>query len=289
MRDQSYHKMLKFHHMWRGKPLSSLELKDLSINLEDIGYESVLLTFHSDSPDYLVKAASAIIPGNKIKFMIALRPYHMSPQYCAMVTEGFNQIEPGRLMFNWIAGDSHNRLDEKPQMDIYGNTETLDNIVKRTTFLRDFVKQYQEMPVITKRSEMIFSGYSEYTLETTRMFGGTSLCMIDDYRNNLDRFYEIKKRMVAVSPIILENKEDVDKYKEFLPTISSRFLAMSIAGTREEVKKELLELENEGITDVLVNTHRWEFFGQPNELSKKNDDLVNELVKEIHTEMGKFI
>lgn len=272
--------------MWRGKPLNSIELRDLSVHLEDVGYESVLLTFHSDSPDYLIKAASALVPGHKLKYMIALRPYHVSPQYCAMITEGFNQIEPGRLVFNWIAGDSHNRLDEKPQMDVYGNTDTLDSIVKRTTFLRSFVEQYESMPVMTSRSPMVFSGYSEYTLETTKMFNGTSLSMIDDYRENKARFDGIQRRMVSVSPIILDSSKEVEEYKEFLPTRSSRFLSMSIVGTRDEVKKQLIDLELEGITDVLLNTHRWEFLGMPHELSEKNDILVNELVKEIINETG---
>jgi hypothetical protein len=274
--------------MWRGHPLSATELTDLSNCLEDIGYESLLLTFHSESPDYLIKSAAALVPGNKLKYMIALRPYHMSPQYCAMITEGFNQIDPNRLMFNWIAGDSHNRLEERPQMDVYGNTDTLDNIIKRTTFLRKFVEDYNSMHFVSKRPEMVFSGYSEYTLETTRIFGGTSLSMIDDYRNNKDRFEGIKNRMVAVSPIILETQKDVDEYVEFLPRQGQRFLEMSLVGTRENIKKQLLDLEHEGITDVLLNTHRWEFLGKPHELSKKNDILVNDLIKEIHYEIGKI-
>lgn len=267
--------------MWRGHPLSAVELRNLSNYLEDIGYESLLLTFHSESPDYLIKSAAALIPGKKLKYMIALRPYHMSPQYCAMITEGFNQIDSDRLIFNWIAGDSHNRLEEKPQMDVYGNTDTLDTIVKRTTFLRKFVEDYNSLSFLSKKPGMVFSGYSEYTLETTRMFYGTSLSMIDDYRDNKDRFEGIKNRMVAVSPIILNSQKEVDEYKEFLPTRSSRFLSMSIVGTMENVKNQLLDLELEGITDVMINTHRWEFLGQPHELSKKNDILVNKLIKEI--------
>lgn len=267
--------------MWRGHPLSATELTVISNYLEGVGYESLLLTFHSESPDYLIKSAAALVPGNKLKYMIALRPYHMSPQYCAMITEGFNQIDPNRLIFNWIAGDSHNRPEEKPQVDVYGNTDTLDSIIKKTTFLRKFIQDYNSMDFVSKRPEMVFSGYSEYTLETTKMFGGTSLSMIDDYRNNKVRFEGITNRMVSVSPIILETQKDVKEYVEFLPTQGQRFLEMSIVGTRDDVKKQLLELESEGITDVLINTHRWEFLGQPHELSKKNDILVNGLIKEI--------
>lgn len=267
--------------MWRGHPLSATELTVISNYLEGVGYESLLLTFHSESPDYLIKSAAALVPGNKLKYMIALRPYHMSPQYCAMITEGFNQIDPNRLIFNWIAGDSHNRPEEKPQVDVYGNADTLDSIIKKTTFLRKFIQDYNSMDFVSKRPEMVFSGYSEYTLETTKMFGGTSLSMIDDYRNNKVRFEGITNRMVSVSPIILETQKDVKEYVEFLPTQGQRFLEMSIVGTRDDVKKQLLELESEGITDVLINTHRWEFLGQPHELSKKNDILVNGLIQEI--------
>jgi alkanesulfonate monooxygenase SsuD/methylene tetrahydromethanopterin reductase-like flavin-dependent oxidoreductase (luciferase family) len=273
--------------MWRGDPLNAKELRDLSFQLESFGYESVLLTFHSDSPDYLVKSAAALVPGKKLKYMIALRPYHMSPQYCAMATEAFNQIDPGRLIFNWIAGDEKSTSGEKPQMDVYGDTETLDSIIKRTTFLRNFVKQYNEMPVVTKKPEMVFSGFSEYTLETTRMFSETSLSVIDDYRNNLDRFKEIKKIMVMATPVILETQKEVEEYKEYLFKQSSRFLDMSTIGTRDSVKKQLIELEKEGISEVLINTHRWDLFGKESPLKKKDDMIVNELIKEINEEIGK--
>jgi alkanesulfonate monooxygenase SsuD/methylene tetrahydromethanopterin reductase-like flavin-dependent oxidoreductase (luciferase family) len=273
--------------MFRGNPLDAKDLRDLSFQLESFGYESVLLTFHSDSPDYLVKSAAALVPGQKLKYMVALRPYHISPQYCAMVTEAFNQIEPGRLIFNWIAGDEKSTAGEKPQMDVYGDTEALDSIVKRTTFLRNFIKQYNEMPVISKKPEMVFSGFSEYTIETARMFSETSLSVIDDYKNNMDRFKGIKKIMVMATPVILETEKEVEDYKEYLFKKSSRFLDMSTIGTRDSVKKQLLELEKYGISDVLINTHRWDLFGKDSPLKDKDDILINDLIKEINTEIGK--
>ena len=280
--------MLKFHHMWRGKPLSSNELRELSILLEKIGYESVLLTFHSESPDYLIKSAAALIQGNKLKYMIALRPYHMSAQYCAMVTEGFNQIESGRLIFNWIAGDSHNRTDEGEQKDFAGNTENINSIEKKKEFLRNFVLEYDKMPVISAKPEMVFSGYSEYTIDTAGLLNGTTLCMIDDYRNNKELFKNIKNKMVCVNPIILNSSEDINKYKELLVSLGSRLLPIAIIGTKEEVKNKLLELENEGITDIMINTHRPEFGGMWNELSDINDVLVNELIMEIYKERAVY-
>ena len=273
--------MVKIHYMHRSEPLDVIKLKKLSIELEECGYESVLLTFHSESPDYLIKSAAALIPGNKLKYMIALRPYHISPQFCAMITEGYNQIEPNRLIFNWIAGDFHKRKDEGSQVNVFGNTEEIDDIMKRTIFLRNFVDQYNSFNIVTTKARMIFSGSSDYTLETAKIFDGTSLCMIDDYRNNLNKFDGIKNRMVCVNPVILDSDKEIEEYKKIIYRVNPRSIHTAIVGQKNTVKEQLLKLKDEKITDILLDTHRPEFFSYPHELSNKNKILVNDLVKEM--------
>jgi len=281
--------MINFNYLLRGSSLNPLELREISSNLETIGYKSVLLTFHSKSADYFIKAAAALVAGDKIKYMLALRPYHMSPQYLAMVVKAFDEIDKNRISINFLAGGVDSMKGEQEQTDIYGNTESLDSIVKRTEFVRKFVDQYKFYSFKKSTPELIFSGYSEYTTETAKILNGTSLSMIDDYRNNIDRFSGIKNIMVSVCLIILDSKSEAEEYKKFLHTKSYRYVDMSIIGTRDFVKEKLLLLETEGITDVMINTHRWEFweFSETlQELSKKNDILVNELIKEISHENG---
>ena len=265
--------------MWRGHPLNLKELRSLSSELEKCGYYSVLLTFHSKNADYLIKSAAALIPGDKLKYMIALRPYHVSPQYCAMLTEGYNQIDRGRLIFNWVAGDFHNRTDETHQVDVFGNSEQIDDIVKRTTFLRNFVDQYNSYRFVSTKPEMVFSGFSEYTLETVKKFNGTSLCMIDDYRKNLKKFNGIVSRMVCVNPVVLKSNEEIEDYKQKILLIDPRSIHTTIIGNRETVMEKLIELKNEGITDILLDTNKP---GMLNESSRNNDILINDIVKEIN-------
>ena len=272
---------MKIHYMLRSEVFNAKELKSFSSRLEDSGYYSVLLTFHSRASDYLIKSAAALIPGDKLKYMIALRPYHISPQFCAMMTEGYNEIDPGRLVFNWVAGDFDSRSDEPIQVDVFGESEPIDNIIKRTTFLRKFVEDYNSFDIVSTKPEMVFSGFSEYTLETARMFNGTSLCMIDDYRKNIEKFEGIKNKMVYVNPIILESKKKIEEYKQTLHSINPRSLDTTIVGDKDTVKQKIIDLKNEGITDALLDTNRPDFFGMDNEESKNNDRLVNELVKEI--------
>jgi hypothetical protein len=271
--------------MWRGEPLDSNSLRSLSSELEDSGYHSVLLPFHSESPDYLIKSAAALIPGDKLKYMIALRPYHVSPQFCAMITEGYNQIEKERLTFNWIAGDFHNRDDEPRQFDVFGETESIDSITKRTTFLRNFIEQYKSFGFVSSKPEMVFSGFSEYTLETVKIFNGTSLCMIDDYRKNIKRFKDIVNRMVCVAVVVLESNDQIKEYKEKIYSVNPRSVDTTIVGDKQTVKEKLFQLKSEGITDILLDTQRPEFIGISNKISKNNYTVVNNLVKEIQKEI----
>jgi alkanesulfonate monooxygenase SsuD/methylene tetrahydromethanopterin reductase-like flavin-dependent oxidoreductase (luciferase family) len=268
------------------------ELRDLSYRLEDAGYESVLLTFHSAQADYFIKSAAAIIPGHKLKYMIALRPYHVSPQYCAMMTIGHNQIDKDRLMFNWVAGDFHNREDEPDlEFDIFGKSDAIDTIAKRTTFVRDFVKMYKLYCPVAVRPRMVFSGFSEYALDTVRMFNATSLCMLDTYRELPDRFDGIENRMVAAVVTILDSEEEIEKYKEKVVTLNPRHMLFSIVGTHESVKEQILKLKDEKITDLLIVTYTVYMDDSWNDSTwnTENHAKVNKLVKEINSEINQHV
>jgi hypothetical protein len=258
------------------------QLKDLSHMLEDSGYISVLLTFHSAQADYFVKSAAALTPGHKLKYMIALRPYHVSAQYAAMMTRAYSEIDKDRLVFNWVAGDFHQREDEPDlEFDIFGESESVDSIQKRTTYLRNFVNMYKLYCPTKVRPPMVFSGFSDYALETVRMFNGTSLCMLDTYRDNMDKFEGIEGRMVSAGITIIESEKDIEEYKAKVSTFNPRHLDFSIVGNYQAVKQKIVDLKNEKITDLLVFTNTNNLDDSWNE---KNANMVHKLVKEITSE-----
>jgi alkanesulfonate monooxygenase SsuD/methylene tetrahydromethanopterin reductase-like flavin-dependent oxidoreductase (luciferase family) len=273
--------------MLRDQHCNVEELRDLSYRLEDAGYESVLLTFHSSQADYFIKSAAAIVPGHKLKYMIALRPYHVSPQYCSMMTMAYNEIDQGRLVFNWVAGDFHNRSDEPDiEFDIFGKSDLTDTIKKRTTFLRDFVKMYKMYCPISVMPPMVFSGFSDYTLDTAKMFSGTSLCMIDTYRENLNKFDGIKNRMVSAFVTIIESEKEIEEFKKITIPLNPRHMNFSIIGNYETVKEQILNLKDEKITDLLVVT---EVTHMDESWNKENDVIVNKLIKEINSEIKQHV
>lgn len=268
--------------MLRDQHCNMEELKTLSSELENSGYYSVLLTFHSQQADYFVKSAAALTPGHKLKYMIALRPYHVSPQYCAMMTIAYHEIDKNRLMFNWVAGDFHTRNDEPhTEFDIFLKSEPVDTVEKRTVFLRDFVKMYKLYCPTSAKPEMVFSGYSDYALDTVRMFNGTSLCMLDTYRGNAQRFEGIEKRMAAVTISILDSNNDIEEYSQKALHHNPNLMGHTLAGDYETVKNKILALENEKITDLLIITY---VPSLDKSWNKENYKRVNKLVKEINNE-----
>jgi hypothetical protein len=214
--------------------------------------------------------------------MIALRPYHVSAQYAAMMTRAYSEIDKDRLVFNWVAGDFHQREDEPDlEFDIFGESESVDSIQKRTTYLRNFVNMYKLYCPTKVRPPMVFSGFSDYALETVRMFNGTSLCMLDTYRDNMDKFEGIEGRMVSAGITIIESEKDIEEYKAKVSTFNPRHLDFSIVGNYQAVKQKIVDLKNEKITDLLVFTNTNNLDDSWNE---KNANMVHKLVKEITSE-----
>ena len=87
--------------------------------------------------------------------------------------------------------------------------------------------------------------------------------------------------MVCVNPIILESNDEVEEYKKKISLVNPRSTKITIIGDRETVKQKLIDLKDEGITDILLYTNMPNFPGLTSKANTINDILVNELVKEI--------
>ena len=254
--------------MWSRTPE---EIRSISFQLEKVGYDSLLLTFNSASQDNWIKSAAALIPGHKLKYMIALRPYHLSPQYCAMMIEGFNSIEKDRLILNFVAGDVQNRPEEPDQKDVFGETEKLKTIDDRKKFVRDFVSELTASKVITSMPEFVFSGYSPYTIETAEIYNGIGLSMCDDYERNKELFAGLSRKMVSARMLIRETKEQAEAAVDAIIS-RDREKEFTVYGDESTVFSKLMEMKSNGVTDIL--THQYH-----------NDEESHR----IHSAMAKFI
>jgi len=242
---------MKFHWMVKNN-LNPKDLKTLSKVIDFYKYDSMLLTFHSDESDYWIKAAHAINTEDKVKYMIAIRPYAITAAYCSMMIDAFNEIEPGRISLNIIAGT-------------YDDDQALFCI---PTSIEDRKKQsalfVERLRSVNKNCpEIFFSGSSKETAETVAKLGDGQIV-------TLSKFDEIgsqsKRTIVRLSAIIDDHAKFI---YDGMPNGKEK--NNTIFGNKEEIKNQIKQLENQGVTDILISNTS---FG-------KNDSDIHQVVLEI--------
>jgi alkanesulfonate monooxygenase SsuD/methylene tetrahydromethanopterin reductase-like flavin-dependent oxidoreductase (luciferase family) len=225
------------------------ELKTLSNVLDYSGYYSVLTVYHSKLPDYWIKIANIINPEHKLKYMIAMRTYAISPEYCAMVCEGFSEISPKRLILNVAAGDLHS--DETSRSDVVAVSELLRTHEDRVKYTSEWLEKFTKLPLLKDKPEMVVSGTSKETIYNSEKYADAHLCMYSSYKNGLSDLIKTKRVIVSRPIIIRDTKQEAEIIYNQLPDDMGKMSCLF--GTENEIIEGVEAMKSEGITDLLVS------------------------------------
>ena len=224
---------MRFHWMVKDN-LSPKDLKKISKVLDFYGYESMLLTFHSDESDYWIKAANAIDIEDKIKYMIALRPYAITAAYCSMIIRGFNEIQNNRMSLNIIAGT----YDEEQQL--FSIPTSIDERKKNSgLFAKDLRALNKNCP------EIFFSGSSAETVDNVAKFGNGQVTTLSKFN---EAGAQSARTIVRLSLIIDGNAQFIYDSMQHGKEKSN-----TIYGNKEQIKNQIKDLEGRGVTDLLIS------------------------------------
>lgn len=234
--------MIRFNWMWRyNDHLDQSGLIKLSDELDSFGYYSVLLTVHSRLSDYIPIVASVLDKGHKLKYMIAVRPYLLSPQYFMMLLGGLQRIEHAkdRVMINWV----HGTLEPKETFDAVLNApDGMNDPSVRKKHMRDFVEAFDKTNMYHKidQPESLVSGGSEETILLAKDYGMYLGTGYDFFLQNHERYnsYGFEKIFCQVSLLIRDTDEEALQVKEEKVYENINI----IAGSKETVKLKILEL-----------------------------------------------
>jgi alkanesulfonate monooxygenase SsuD/methylene tetrahydromethanopterin reductase-like flavin-dependent oxidoreductase (luciferase family) len=236
--------------MERGGDTSIAHLKTVSSIVDEFGYESILLVYHSKIEDNWIKAARALDINHKFKYMPAIRTYAISPEYCAMICKAFYSISPDRLMLNIVSGDLHK--DETSIDDLIWVNEDLDTPEKRLKYTDDWMKKFIDLSE-NSVSEIVMGGHSNETKLMANKYNATHLSMLNMHKQsyNDSNFIKNKKQMLSFSLLINESESEI---KDML----SRSLGSdqwTIYGNKNQVKDQINQLKDLGATDLLISPH----------------------------------
>lgn len=219
---------------------------ELLTEMEDAGVTGNLLTYHSKESDYFIKVARDIDIHKKIKYMVAIRPHVLSPEYLVRLNESIKQISKGdRLQINLVSGEIN---DEEYEMDrTLGTVTNRSNSKERSDYLIEYVKLLNQLPQ-NEKPDYYVSVTNDFTFEAASKYNAK---MIVPYLKYMHEKYDLadNKIMIYFCPIMRKTQEELDNLIGYnIKEIKD------VTFTYEEMTNVLNKLEDEGIEEVMLSS-----------------------------------
>lgn len=197
-------------------------LEDTS-TLNSHHFDGVMFTYDATQGDMFVRVARDIKLNEKIKYLIAIRPYTISPQYLYAINQSISEIQKDRLQINIIAG--YIKDHESNVGGIVGDVNDSSSSVERSNYTIKFIESLDEISKNKKKEEQL-----DVYISTTNNYVFDA---VKKYKNKIILPYSIYKRgfwsdwlkdpslkiefergdieiMLAMTPVIRETKEELE-------------------------------------------------------------------------------
>jgi alkanesulfonate monooxygenase SsuD/methylene tetrahydromethanopterin reductase-like flavin-dependent oxidoreductase (luciferase family) len=267
--------MVTYHWMNRADAaLSIFTMKRMFAHKEKFGYDSILLTSKGSNSDNWIKAAHIVDPSKKIKFMIAVRPYQQTAQIVNQMAAAFAEIAPHRLMLNVVSGEmGGNEIGLIPEGSYEVNTD-ITTPLGRLEFIPEWMERLSKTYVMGRKPIILLGTRNKDVILKAAKYADIGLVMLDDFLADPDLFLSNYKRVMVSAQIVIRNTYEEAHYElENSFSTHIRIKRWAIYGSREDIKKKLLELEAMGVTDILLSNGT--------DVVSQSDGPVDELVWEI--------
>jgi hypothetical protein len=236
--------------------------------LEEHHFSGVMFTHDIPQGDIFVKAALDIKLTKNIKYLIAIRPYTISPQYLYMINDSLNKIDKNRIQLNLITG--YTKDHENSFNGIVGSVNDQSDKVTKRKYMTEFLDTLNEMQSNKElRSPLDFfvTTTNPRVLDTVNKHNNKIILPYSLYKNNswfkkYDREFDVKSKeiMLAITPIIRKTQEELDSLKEYaLRPIWKEGEVSRVVNdvgyfTHKSFHEFIKELKSNNINYILINS-----------------------------------
>jgi hypothetical protein len=191
--------------------------------LNSHNFDGVMFTYDATQGDMFVRTAKDIKKNENIKYLIAIRPYTISPQYLYAINQSINEIQKNRLQVNIIAG--YIKDHESGVGGIVGDVNDLSSSVDRSNYTIKFIESLNEISQNKKPEDQLdvyISTTNKYVFDSTKKFNNKIILPYSIYKRKFwsdslkDPSLKIPferddvQIMLAMTPIIRETKEELE-------------------------------------------------------------------------------
>ena len=169
--------------------------------------------------DSFTKVARVIDSDKEFKYLVAVRPYTISPQLVTMIYNSINDIHPGRLQLNIVSGSGEIQQLIKQSRDEYiagtkkdfggilGNITDKSPPIERSNYLIDFINMLNSLD--TNIPDFFVSTTNNYVFDAAVKNNNKTIIPYAMYRNNT---FDIKGKevMISIKPILRKTQEELN-------------------------------------------------------------------------------
>lgn len=241
--------------------------------LENSYFSGVMFTYDSTQGDMFVRVAKDIKLKEKIKYLVAIRPYSISPQYLCMINKSMSEIDSSRLQINLISG--YIKDHELDFGGILGSVNDTSSRAERSNYMIDYVNTLNTMPGnIDNSLDFYVSTTNQYIFDVAKNNNNKIILPYRDYKNGFwtiinenggqllsDVPFDLNGMnvMLALTPIIRKTQEEIDSLTNYAlrPVWKKGEKSAEVTDigyfTYEQFDNFIVDLESKGIHHLLIN------------------------------------
>ena len=174
----------------------------ISEDLERNGFTGTMYPYGVSIGDYFTRISRNINKDSAFKYIVAIRPYVISPQYLHMICSSLEKISSNRVSINFLTGWIHE--EEKNFGGILSEINDNSSNIERSNYMIDYAKEFKRVSetkfYISTTNETIFSSASSQNFP-----------MIIPYSWYKINKFNItnQKYLISVAPIISDTPKDI--------------------------------------------------------------------------------
>jgi len=239
----------------------TFNFKELSERLEISGFTGILFPYSSSGPDYFIDIAHSIDTKLKIKYMVAARPYAITPQQLVKIKTSMDKISRNRILINFVTGAIPD--EEKTISTIVGDINDLSSNIERLNYMEQYLIKLKEIKDILP--QFYVSCTNKFIFEAVK--DNKVIVPYSWYKTkNLD--LQPQKSMVYVLAAIRKNKKELDSLDR------ANFLQDTEFFTENEFKDFVLSLKQDNFDGILIS----------NNVTDLETDIILKVIEEIKEE-----
>jgi hypothetical protein len=225
----------------------SKKIKEVK-ELIDHRYDGALFVYSTSVGDFFTQVSRTMNLNESFKYMVAVRPYAISPQYLFMINDSINNIDKNRLQINLINGSSVNK--EVKSGEFLGEMNDLSPQINKSNYLISYVNMLESHD--KKTPDYYISVRDELVVNETLKHNSKLLISYEDYK---DKTYNIENRdvMIHLWAILRETKEELKDLQNKNSKVYPEILKPHYF-TNKEFENLLIEFNNKKIDSVLFYT-----------------------------------